>query len=213
MSVTTEAHERIERFAATLLDLAPMIEADPASSVAATARADAERANQYAFGALARAAALHHGSATVHGYTRGPELALLHAAVIDVLMGNDRPKLQWCRHRDGLTDDRLTLINVATRFAGCPICTDEHNREHFDELDADSTCDVCGADHGIVTPRLYPSGAMLVSVHTGPCCDELFGYVQPVASTTYRRAVRVGRNEPCPCGCGRKAKRCDRTVS
>ena len=26
-----------------------------------------------------------------------------------------------------------------------------------------------------------------------------------------RRRPKVGRNDPCPCGCGRKAKRCDST--
>ena len=80
-----------------------------------------------------------------------------------------------------------------------------------DQLNADSSCDVCGQDNGSVRPRVTPFGAALVHFFTGRCCDELFDYGTPDTRTaTFRR---LARNEPCPCRSGRKFKHCCATVA
>lgn len=62
------------------------------------------------------------------------------------------------------------------------------------------------------TPSLYPllTLAGMATVESGPL-HERDTSPRDVAKPVSRRAgPRVGRNDPCPCGSGRKAKRCCR---
>ena len=52
--------------------------------------------------------------------------------------------------------------------------------------------------HALASPDLAEMGASLVEMRR-----KLFG-----VQKTLRRTDRVGRNEPCPCGSGKKYKKC-----
>jgi hypothetical protein len=132
----------------------------------------------------------------------------MHAAVVDTLFGRERKPVRWCSHRAGRSTDGPTLVHAALRFAGCPSCCTVEYGLHAARLEADNACDVCGEVDvsGTVRPRVLPLGPMLVTLHTGPCCDPLFDYASPVGTTRIVQAP--GRNEPCPCGSGRKYKHC-----
>jgi hypothetical protein len=207
MSATEAVHRRVEQLAAALLDMAPAAERDPAVLAGAAAFAAVQARNMSTLDAAAVRYAEHHGTARVVAYERGRPLALMQATLADVVLGRDRPPITWCAHRSFI-DTRPAFIVAALRFAGCPTCVQERTSAAAAELEHDTQCDVCGADHGLVTERVVPFAYATASVYTGPCCDQLFDYAAPVVTRTYMRAQRVGRNDPCPCGCGRKAKRC-----
>lgn len=207
MSATVETHRRIERLAAAMLDMVAGLECDPAMFAQMAECATVQAGYRSVLDSMAVTYAAHAGRGTVVEYERGRPLALMQATLTDVMFGRDRVPLTWCEHRT-LFDTRTTMIVAALRYAGCPTCVQARTTAALASLTVDTACDVCGADHGIVTERVVPFGYALASVYTGRCCHDLFTYATPVRTTTYRRTDHTGRNDPCPCGSGRKFKVC-----
>jgi hypothetical protein len=127
------------------------------------------------------------------------------SVVLDLLTHRDRTPIKFCAHRNGFGDERPSVIYIPRRFAGCASCVNGRYEAERAVLDYDNSCDLCGADHGVLHPVVLQHGPLLVSAWFGPCCNELVNYLAPVASFT---VGLVGRNDPCPCSSGRKFKKC-----
>gem|GEM_PF-2786440 len=205
MNPTETVHQRIEALAAALIDITSHLDlTDPATL---------EHLRRYAptgSGAVLNETAIRLAAdgerPSLVAYNTGPELALLQATLADISFSKARATLTYCQHITSITDAPC-MVFAPLRRVVCPVCVPLIcTPEIKTQLDNDNACDVCGADRGSVTPRILPLGPVAyVNMFTGPCCDELFNYVEPVRTRTYRK---VGRNEPCPCGSGRKVKRC-----
>jgi hypothetical protein len=195
-----DVHRRVEELAAALLDSADDHQPDPESATA-WHRSSARLATAVV-GIAAR-----EGRATLRSMPYGPRNALAIAATTEMVLSPDREPIAWCEHRpDRLRSTDDVTVNVALRYAGCPSCVQAFSALFADVLTADNCCDLCGVLADELTPVMVPYGPAVVGAFM---CDEsvaLIRYDSPGAAST--ELHRVGRNDPCPCGIGRKAKRC-----
>ena len=71
----------------------------------------------------------------------------------------------------------------------------------------------CGPDRHDLLLRLWAAyqkryGSELLAAHARRFREEIRPEIRRLARTPRRRTAKVGRNEPCPCGSGKKYKRC-----
>ena len=177
---TTAVHRRIEQIAAELLDALPDVE------FGASEKAEAQRfaAMWPDMDTLASRAAERTSPMTAMLFECGPNLAIIHATITDVLLSPMRPPWQWCPHRDSFFGEQVVCI-PAMRAAGCPSCALALARLSRDRLATDHRRDVCGVDSNLLTPRALPFAAAVVSMFTGSCCDPLFDYAVPLDFRTF----------------------------
>ena len=131
---------------------------------------------------------LDEGSLPIHGFQTFEELGEWAAGYVEVAMGDEA----WASD-----DEALDEMNVLVSFAGLPQLEPAVLRERTEELAE------------VMTVEEASGMAMRLAV-------LLHGYWAPArwagaeeASTTFRRSEpKVGRNQPCPCGSGKKYKRC-----
>ncbi|MCD4748743.1 MAG: SEC-C domain-containing protein, partial [Thermoanaerobaculales bacterium] len=118
----------------------------------------------------------------------------------------------WCRQRGlELPTGIITEARLLGRRPGSPdefmflLCIAQ-------EIDDDGLWEVLGGRPGsVIAASTETTRKSLASVMTEPVLDSVPQEPPPLVHSgfTVRRAVaRVGRNEPCPCGSGRKYKKC-----
>jgi hypothetical protein len=106
-----------------------------------------------------------------------------------------------CPH---LASPRPAVYFGGTRRMACLSCTDWllAGTDKATYL-ASKDCEVCGGAAHDFRPVVIHHGPVMFTLQVGECCDRYFDVDDaPVV------ARRVGRNEPCPCGSGRKFKHC-----
>lgn len=105
---------------------------------------------------------------------------------------------------------RPWIAHPAFDFVGCGECiTDMLATVDSAAYEASTDCDLCGdeADGRIATTHLQVGHLVIVGGLCDVCVSLLNGPgARPVG--TIVRVPKVGRNEPCPCGSGRKFKKC-----
>ncbi|MFI5043061.1 MAG: SEC-C metal-binding domain-containing protein, partial [Acidimicrobiales bacterium] len=121
--------------------------------------------------------------------------------------GPGRPPMRGCRH-DPLPGDPGTTALVALRAFGCSPCMLTLAFVHDAELRADRACDACGVERDLLTPITFTYAGTVICCHLCDACAGLFRYLEALPTTRRTTIVRVGRNDPCFCGAGKKYKRC-----
>lgn len=200
MTPTEAAHRRIEQIALELLDRSADEAGEATAPLAAAIRLAERTVAEPALECIGVALAATSGRATKNTYRRGPKLALACAAVTWTLHEGPFSILDW-----RATKNELLFVVPALRTAAPAAEIVELGEAAEAALAGDTSCEVCGVDSGVVTPYATTMGVAVLLLHVGPCCRWLFAYPEPVDTAVYRR---VGRNDPCPCGSGRKLKRC-----
>lgn len=131
---------------------------------------------------------LDEGSLPIHGFQTFEELGEWAAGYVEVAMGDE----VWASD-----DEALDEMSVLVSFAGLPQLEPAVLRDRVEKLAE------------LMTVEEASGMAMRLAV-------LLHGYWAPArragaeeTSTTFRRSEpKVGRNQPCPCGSGKKYKRC-----
>ena len=141
--------------------------------------------------------------------------AALTTAYFDGRMGDDRDVVAlamayaWCeRHRDGEVPLALrNAVRLAGRSIGFSIPTEDLLALLAEKLQCFATMAVLGppsaGGHHVYKGLLDIADGSLLSLYADGSSRVVHS-----GSTMRRAAPRIGRNEPCPCGSGKKYKRC-----
>jgi hypothetical protein len=117
--------------------------------------------------------------------------------------------------RQPTADDRDALVRRALELVGSKLGPEELERlvretDHPAAVIQAILASVCGAPQQSALERLMP---VVMDVWNSTPRNELGGRTPmemagSARSTNMRSALRAGRNDPCPCGSGRKYKKC-----